>query len=126
MPATRRHLLGRRSRRLCFGLGLLALLLQAAALGLPMPAGAAGSPRWLAGSYCGGEDGGSPNQTGHVCPVCFVVAQAGSAVPPQIPAFVPTVPPVARQPLLPALAVPARQQAGAIAAPRAPPGPPVA
>lgn len=125
MRVNDRHLLGRWSRRLCFGLGFVALLLQAAALGLPMPAGAAETPAWLSGSLCSEDGGGSPKHGNHVCPVCFVVAQANSAVPPQIPLLVSTGLPAAGQPLPPVLSIPARQQAGAIAEPRAPPPSPV-
>ena len=86
---------GRHSRRRwALWLGSLALLIQLAAGALPMPAAAGTSvPAWLAGSLCRGSDG-TPLVPDHpVCPVCFVLAQAGAAVPPTIRVITP--PPVA-------------------------------
>jgi len=75
---------GRKStRRWAFCLGLLAILLQLAAVGVPMPAMADGAPDWLAGSLCRGDF--TPAEPNHpVCPVCFVLSQAAGAAPPAV------------------------------------------
>ncbi len=122
MGLVKRLEFGRLVRRLCLGLSLLALLLQGAALGMPMPASAAGlPPAWLADSLCGSNDGGPADPIRHVCPICFVVAQAGSALAPQLPTI--AAPSVLRVgPALPSTrSGPPRRPAGAIAEPRAPP-----
>jgi hypothetical protein len=87
---------GRKStRRWPFYLGLLAFLLQLAAVAVPMPAMAGGAPAWLAGSVCRSDD--APAIPDHpVCPVCFVLSQAAGAVPPSIVTVAP--PPVAAAP----------------------------
>lgn len=88
--------LGRKAtRRWPFSLGLLAVLLQLAAVAVPMPAMADGAPTWLAGSLCRGD--GTPASSDHpVCPVCFVLSQAAGAVPPAVATF--AAPPVIAPP----------------------------
>lgn len=75
-------------------LSLLAVLLQLAAVAVPMPA-MAGNPAWLAWSVCRSD--GAPAVPDHpVCPVCFVLAQAAGAVPPSVVTV--AAPPVAATP----------------------------
>jgi hypothetical protein len=104
-------------------LGLLALAIQLAAVSLPMPA-RAGMPVWLAGSLCQGApaDGREqPAPPSHlICPVCFVLSAAASAVPPQSAALVcPFVPPAATA--IPRALGGKRQYAGFVPLSRAPP-----
>lgn len=84
------------TRRWPFHLGLLAVLLQLAAVAVPMPAMADGAPAWLAGSVCRSDDAPAfPDRP--VCPVCFVLAQAAGAVPSAIVTV--AAPPIAAIPV---------------------------
>lgn len=111
-----------------FRLAMFALLLQAVAAALPMPAAAlAGElPLWAQSSLCQGDGGAAPAERPDAparlaCPICFLQSAAGSAVPPQPPAMMSILP--WRMTVLPApalLTLP-RQHAAFVALSRAPP-----
>jgi hypothetical protein len=107
---------------------LLALLVQCAAAALPMPAaaGATGLPGWLESSLCQGSGPEAPahapaTPTHLICPVCFVLSAAGSAVPPQPPAFAEPRPQPLASPAIPDAQTTPRQHAGSLILSRAPP-----
>ena len=109
-------------------LSLLALLVQAAAAAVPMPASAGmpGAPAWLAASLCQSAPADAPGDRrappSHlICPICFVLSAAVSAVPPQPPAIVAFDPPPAAPPAIPRALGLSRHYAGATTLSRAPP-----
>lgn len=111
-----------------FRLALFALLLQAVAAAMPMPAVAmAGEPPlWAQSSLCRGDGAPAPadlpdSPARLVCPICFLQSAAGSAVPPPPPVLMPILP--RRMAAQPAPAEPAlpRQHAASVALSRAPP-----
>lgn len=121
---------GPRRRRAGWGfrLALFALLVQCAAAALPMPAsaGAAGLPGWLDSSLCRGSGPEAPAQVPAtpmhlICPVCFVQSAAGSAVPPQPPAFAEPRPQPLASPAIPDAQTTPRLHAASLILSRAPP-----
>jgi hypothetical protein len=107
---------------------LLALLVQGVATALPMPAsaGVTGLPIWLESSLCDSSPSDTPAHVpatpAHlICPVCFVLSAAGSAVPPQPPAFAEPRPQPLASPAIPDAQTTPRQHAGSLILSRAPP-----